>query len=53
MSPFSIDQGSPELSPVQINFYFERKPESGNEPEPRADPGTELGIDPEPGVEPA
>ena len=52
MSPFPIDQGSPELSPGPINFYYERNPEPGKEPEPGAEPGTELGIEPEPGVEP-
>ena len=40
MSPFPMDQGSPELSPGPINFYFER------DPEPEAEPGTELGIEP-------
>ena len=43
---------SPGLSPGPVNFYFECKPEPGNEPEPRAEPGIELRIEPEPGVEP-
>ena len=40
------------LSPGPINFYFERKPEPGNESEPGAEPGIERRIEPEPGVEP-
>ena len=43
---------SPGLSPGPINFYFERKPKPGNEPEPGAEPRIELGIEPKPEVEP-
>ena len=57
MSPFPADEGSPEfspspeLSPGPINFYFQCKPEPGNEPEPGAEPTNELGIEPKPGIE--
>ena len=43
---------SPELRPGITNFYFERKPEPGNEPEPGPELGIELRIQPEPGVQP-
>ena len=41
----------PSPSPGPINFYFERKPEPKNEPEPGAEPRIELGIEPKPEVE--
>ena len=43
---------SPGLSPGPNNFYFERKPEAGNEPKLGAEPRIELGIAPKPEVEP-
>ena len=52
LMPSPSPELSPSPSPGPINFYFERKPEPGNEPEPGAEPGIEHRIEPEPGVEP-
>ena len=46
MSPFPTDEGSPELRPGPIDFYFQCKPEPGNERESGVEPGIELGIEP-------